>query len=110
MSKVKFSPFDKWEYLTDVETCHAYIRVQAAEIDHLRANQINGDEGEELRALQEENVRLREALEEIEDLSSLVFEQTRNRLFLINKTASVALGADPKDFEPTALAEEKRDD
>ena len=55
-----------------------------------------------------ENERMRAALKEIEGISSLVFEQTRGRLFLINKTAAVALGADPKDFDPAALAQEKQ--
>lgn len=44
--------------------------------------------------------QLEEVLKEIQDKSSLVYEQTRGRLFLINKIAAVALGADPKDFEP----------
>lgn len=43
---------------------------------------------------------LEAALGEIKENSSLVFEQTRGRLFLINKIAAVALGANPEDFEP----------
>lgn len=33
---VTFSPFDKWEYLTDLETCHAYIREQDSKIEEMR--------------------------------------------------------------------------
>ena len=36
MKKVTFSPWNKWDYLTDIETCQAYIREQDEEIKRLK--------------------------------------------------------------------------
>lgn len=65
-----------------------------------RCNNIFRKTSENAHEAAAEIERLRAALREILEQSSLVFEQTRGRLFLIHKISAVALGADPQDFEP----------